>query len=449
MRLTEQITTLSDLLRRVVTHRFFRRTISLSSGVIIGQIAVVASTPLLTRLCSSGDFGQFAILYTIVVLFGIIGLLQLEVDLPLCAEDELPIALLTQALVGLVVLAIFLGGLALAPNFLDVLRPIPLWTWLLLPISCLLQIVTLSAAYLHVRSAAFSLYGRQHRNRLLGQAGGQLFMAWLGFGALGLFAGLIIGQAVALATGFRALLVVLARVRWSHRSAVRAYLHAKRQYPLHLLPANLLASATQLLPPVLVATLFSTIEAGILLLIQRLFAVPIRLISHNVSQVLLGELRDASGDTLVRLAGRALAVLACLGLGIMTIVLLPGDVGWRIILGPGWEGFWEILLYLAPLQIASFVSEAMRTLFLLGHQRLLLLQSIVCFSVLGAFFVPLLWPLSFSVTIGLYSFGTTVVYSVFIALLFVRLGKANSVSRGTINCNSASTPIGAERGEWR
>lgn len=421
----------TDVARSLMAQRIVRRTLGLSSGVALGQLAVMASTPILTRLCTPDDFGIFAFMYTFVTLSGIVGLLQLEVDIPLCDDDELPVALLAQAGVGLVMLAGILVVITLLTTTFDLLDRLPLWTLLLLPLSCVLQIVLLPAAYLHVRSGSFSLYGMQRMNRLLGQAGGQVALCWFELGSVGLLAGLIVGQIVALVTGIRALWSAVSSIRWTHRRAIVSYLRRTYEYPCYILPANIFSSSAQLLPSVLVGSVFSAKEAGLLLLVQRLFAVPVRLVSHNVSQVLLGELRTIDPAALRRLARRSMAVMAAAGLAIAGIVVLPGEAGWNLMLGPGWNDFWYLLLCFMPLQTVTFVSEAARNLFLVVDKRLMIWQSGGGFVALGIFLLPLVAPLTFyDVVIG-YVGAATLVQVVPLFVLVRRLDTMATLSRNT------------------
>lgn len=423
----------ADLARSLMAQRIVRRTLSLSSGVALGQLAVMASTPILTRLCTPDDFGLFAFLYTFITLFGIVGLLQLEVDIPLCDDDELPVALLAQAVVGLAMLSSVLSVISLLTNTFDMIDGLPPWTLLLLPVSCLLQIVLLPAAYLHVRSGSFSVYGMQRMNRLLGQAGGQVALCWFELGSIGLLAGLIVGQIVALVTGIRAFWSAVSKIQWAHHRAIVSYLRRKYEYPCYILPANILGASAQLLPSVLVGSVFSAKEAGLLLLVQRLFAVPVRLVSHNVSQVLLGELRTLDPAALRRLTRRSMAALAAAGLAIAGIVILPGETGWTLMLGPGWNEFWYLLLCFTPLQTVTFVSEAARNLFLVVDKRLMIWQSGSGFLALGIFLLPLVAPLTFyDVVIG-YVSAATLVHVIPLFVLVRRLDAMATLSQNTDN----------------
>ncbi len=417
-------TALRDRLRSLIASDLVRRTTVLSGGVAIGQLALLLSTPLLTRLCSPEAFGLFGVLYTIVTMFGVMGLLQLEVDLPLCSEDEVPTALLAQLAIGLVTtvllgLALFFwrthGGTSLV---------LPDWADWLVPLGGFLQLAILPLSYLHVRHRAYLTYAKQRMNRLLAQAAGQVAFAGLGLGALGLWLGLLSGQLVALVTGWRSVVPELRRIRPRHLRTLPAYLRRARYYPLWVLPSALLGTATQHLPPLLAALTFSTTEAGLLLLVQRVFLLPIRLLSHAVSQALLGELREMSPSVLYRTTLRCLAVFAALGSGLVLIALLPGVRGWSLLLGSGWEPFWELLVHLAPAYLAAFVSEAVRTVFVFEAKRLLFLQSVLgLILTLSCFGLPLVTAVEFSSVVLSYSVTSAVSQSVFLGLLLVKLAR--------------------------
>lgn len=431
MRLPRPVTQLGRILSRFSTHRLTRRLLALSSGTAIGHLVVLASTPILTRLYGPDAFGQFGVVYAIVVLFGVIGLLQLEVDLPLCAEDELSAALLAQItiVIGMLALVLTLAWLLPLP---PALRTLPRWAWWLLPVACLLQVAMIALAYLHVRRGAFARYGWQSMNRLVAVAAAQILLSELG--GLGLLLGLIVGQLVAVATGFPSLRPELARLRSCSFAASFAYLRRARRYPLYLLPANLLAVAGHHLGPLLVASIFSATEAGLFLLVQHVFAAPIRLVSQSLSQVLLGELRETERSRLARLARRSILLLGGSGSLLAALAVLPGDAGWRLLLGPQWDGFGTVMLCLAPLQIAIFVSEATRNFFLVVDNRLLLLQSAGTTASLASFALPVVAAASFPATLLLYAALATTVHVLFLVLLLARLDRAAATAghgRGT------------------
>ena len=405
--------------------RILGRTALLSGGVAIGQLVVLLSTPALTRLCEPEAFGQFAIVYTTIVLFGVVGLAQLEPDIPLCSESDLPIALSAQILIGSLSLLIFTCLVVAVSTFVTELGGLPSWAWPLFVISGCLQIVLLPPGYLFVRRGLFRLLAFQRMNRLIGQSLGQLVAAWGGLGAAGLLLGFVFGQLVALATGFHHLVGEYRRVRIHHLRSIGSYLRRARSYPVHLLPANLLASTVQHLPPVLVAANFSVAEAGLVVLVQRVISLPVRLLSHTASHALLGELRDAAPWQRHRLGLQTLTLFTIAGLGVTGLALLPGTRGWSMLLGPGWEGVWPALLALAPLQIVFFAHEAMRNFFLVEGLDLLFFESLVSLVVtMATLSAPYVISVEFTTCLLLYSTMTSVVHVAFLQLLFWRLRAA-------------------------
>jgi O-antigen/teichoic acid export membrane protein len=402
--------------------RILHRTVLLSGGVAIGQLAVLLSTPIITRFCEPEAFGQFAIAYTAIVLLGVAGLAQLEPDIPLCGEDELPIALVTQILIGCFSLSVFAIVIVVVSSTMAASSAFPSWVWPLLVLSGCLQLALLPPGYLFVRRGLFRLLALQRMNRLLGQALAQPAAAWGDLGAAGLLLGFVVGQLVALATGFGRILGEYRRIRLAHLRAIGAYLKRARSYPLHLLPANLLASAAQNLPAVVVASSFSVAESGLVVLVQRIVTLPVRLVSHTASHALLGELRDAAPDRRLRLGLQAFVLFTILGLGATGLALLPGTRGWSMLLGPGWERVWTTLLALAPLQTVFFAHEAMKNFFLLKGSDLLLVESALSVvTTLVVLSAPLVVTVDFETCLFAYSVAASTVYLSFLYVLFRRL----------------------------
>lgn len=438
---------LRERLRSLGADGIVRRTALLSGGVAIGQLALLLSTPILTRLCSPEAFGLFGVLYTIVTLFGVVGLLQLEPDLSLCKEEDVPTALLAQLTIGFVMVALLSLALFLWRAYGSAPFAIPSWADWLLPLGGLLQLAVLPLSYLHVRHRAYATYARQRMNRLLGQAAGQLVFAGFGLGALGLWLGLLCGQLAALATGWRSLVPDLRRIRPHHFRYFVPYLRRAHQYPLWVLPSALFGTASQQLPPLLAALVFSPAEAGLLLLVQRVFLLPIRLLSHAVSQAILGELRDMEPAMVRRTTWRCSAIFSALGLGLVLIALLPGTHGWTLLLGPGWEPFWTLIAYLSPVYLVTFVSEAIRTVFVFAAKRLLFLQSTLGVILTMIWFaLPLIMPVDFATVVLAYSFSSAIAQAMVLILLFITLARAGAADAAKAGWTDAAKAARADGG---
>lgn len=402
-------------------HEIVRRASVLSAGVGIGQLSVLLATPLLTRLYSPEDFGVFGTLYAVVVLVGVLGSLQLEADLALCPETDVPtvlatlcsLALITTVLLWFCTSAGFLSRIGIA---------FPDWASWSLPIAGFLQLANLPSAYLFVRHRRFTSYAVQRMLRLLGQTIGQLCSTFVVGGAPGLWLGFVFGQLLGLVAGWRIVGSYLPRLRAYHVGRCLPYLWVARRYPLYTLPTAVLATVLQHAPPLLAASTFSPQEGGLLLLVQRLFGLPIRLLSHTTSQVLLSELRTETPDLVRRRMVATLRVFFLLGAGLCLLGIAPGPAGWRLLLGADWEAAWYVFLCTIPLHLSTFAIDSIRSIFLVVDDRLYLLHCL--WSVVGLFASFLLATsagVSFTTIVSAFSILSAVGAGISIGLLFATL----------------------------
>lgn len=124
-------------LRRYLPEKaFFRKLLTLASGILAGQLMVVASAPLLTRLFTPAEFGLFAVFSAITAITGIAICLRLEFAVPVVGSDDEAAALMTGAILVatintiLVSLLVFLLGPSLV--VLVDAEMLARWLWLIL-----------------------------------------------------------------------------------------------------------------------------------------------------------------------------------------------------------------------------------------------------------------------------------------------------------------------------
>ncbi len=354
---------------------FLRRLALLAGSVAIGQLFLFAITPLLTRLYGPEAFGRFAVVHAFVALVGNCGLLGYPNHLPLCRPGEVLPSLAGQLSIFVLLAAGFVGTVAVSGDILAAATGLPPAAVPLAAAAALLQLAILPTLYLLVRDNEFRRYGQLRLVRLVGQGVGQVTAGLVAGGVVGLVLGLIAGQLAALAMASRRLLRDLRQLRPAHLRDGLRYMRREWSYPALITPASLLTEAAQSLPPLLTAASFGPHPAGMLLLASRLFGMPIRLLAHTTSQVLLADLGAAGPAASRRLVRRVLQVSAAGGLAIAGLCAIPGDRVWMLLLGGEWEGFATIVRLLAVHYGLLFVFESVRSVFLRDAKLLLFLNS--------------------------------------------------------------------------
>ncbi|MBZ9762958.1 lipopolysaccharide biosynthesis protein [Mesorhizobium sp. CA8] len=319
-----------------------------SAMAITGQLILVATIPVLTRLYSPTDFGVFTIYLSIVNMLGAVAALRFEPSLYGVKDTGQ-----TYVTVKLILLAVFATGvltflvgqvfLSAAPAQLRHL------VWLV-PIG-------MSGAALVETMNCWALRAGMMRNFAIGRlilpatmAVLQLAFGFARFGGGAMVYAHILSQFAFLA------FIGLQILSWEDlRGIVRApwrsvFDKAKREYkfPLFDIPATLGSYAINNLPAILVGSFFGAAFAGYLGVATRLVTGPIVLIATPLSNVFVAESNKSSDRGHMLGVARGLLMLAA-GLSALPILALGLAAPYLVVplLGKAWIPTAQIMTALA------------------------------------------------------------------------------------------------------
>lgn len=371
------------LVRRLLPKgRFARRFTILSGGTTLGQAAVIASSPLLTRLYGPEEFGVFAVFSAVAAILSQVSALRYEAAIPVCRTEQDAAAVawagawacLLLTLACALLLALLEAPLAAAlgiPGHGPVL-------WLMPPL-LLTWGLSLVLAHWSIRQGRFRVNALSSLALSGSQAGGQVALGWASGTVLALVAGWVLGSVVrcsmllyALPRADRALLrrVPLAEVA---RAARRQW-----HYPVYSGSSSLLQAMAQMLPAVLVAILYGPAAAGWFGLGQRITGMPTRMVSEAAAQAYLGEIARADGPTVHALFRRTVVRFLALGTVGLAPLLLAGPALFAFVFGEPWRETGTIVQLLVPLHLARFVVlPVTQTLNVAGRQHQHLIASLL------------------------------------------------------------------------
>lgn len=350
--------------------------LKLAGGSAVGQLAVLAVSPLLARLFSPEELGQFGLLQAFIG-FVAVGLC-LRLDLALISADtEQDADGLLFLCLALCVLSSLCATVALGALIAwDVMGFGSLGSWVLAPT---LGLLLLTGTFIVLRFWAVRL--RQYRQiaaALSLQGLGRAFFP-VAFGFLGAgWGGLVAGEMAGRAFGIRS----LGRLAWQHlqqqprRPEIVRLLADYRQYWAVILPSSVLDALALALPiPVVVAT-YGLEAAGWWVLVNRVAMAPGQLVAAAVADVLHTEVaRQLSADpsgprrwlrsTLRPLLAGAIVVYSGAG------AVAPW--AFSLVFGPEWiEAGWLMMLLVPALIITVAVGATGRMLMVMqkSHWKL-------------------------------------------------------------------------------
>lgn len=410
-------------------HRsFIARAGALAVGAAAGQLVVIATLPILTRLYLPEHFGVLGVFSAILGLVAAVSAMRYEMAIPLArtdddAADVVVLSVLCGAVVAMFVgLFVILFGSQLMnwTHTPDLQRH--LW---LLPVATGASAVYQALNLWNVRQGYYSRIAATRVYQSTASVATQGTLGLMGVGAVGLVVGQVVGVAggtLTLARGYRRKLTA----GWSARIRVAAQRHKK--FPLLAAPAALLSAVSLLLPAVFIAAFFGAVAAGFFILVQRILGAPMGLIGQSVASVYLGDIaRQIREGTTAGLHRRYLQLTwrLCLLSSIIIIPLLViGPDLFSMIFGDDWRqaGVYAQLLAL-PFGLQLMASPLSQTMNALGRQGWQLMWDAVRGAgVVAAFLCSayVQWPAE--IAIGVYAAFITAMYVALWLLGWMSLG---------------------------
>ena len=412
------------LTRLLPKGRFARRLMMLSAGTVAGQLLLVASSPVLTRLFSPAEFGALAVFSAFGSILGGLMALRYDYAIPVARDDEEAAALVAAGLATTAGLSILVAILvaALGPLLAQALGLAGfarlLW---LLPVLLLFWGMALALGGWSIRRGTFRANALSNLFQYAGQAAAQIGLGLTGLGSAGLVAGYALGQtargaifAITLPGSERR---ALAAVR---PKAVLAAARAHWRYPVFSCSSSLLQSVSQMLPAVLVALLYGPAMAGLFGLGQRIMGLPVRMLGETASAVFLGEIAASGREGLYRLMVRTALQFLLLGVVGMAPLLVAGPQIFALAFGAPWREAGLITQLLVPLYLARFVVVPVsQTLNVYGRQDLHFTSALLNVLALTVSFALGSWlDLAPSVTLLLYSLGSAAAFVFYFAAVW-------------------------------
>jgi len=269
---------------------FSKNVLTLLSGVFIAQAVPFLLSPVLSRLYSPSDFGEYAIFNSFIGVLIIIATARFEFAIALPKEDEnafrlVKMILVLSVIISLMTFIIFLISKAFIVRVLNIKDGSK--AFYLIPVSVLLISVFQSLTYYFNRKKYFRLQAVSKLSSTFGQSTFSLLFGFFGLGSLGLILSYIIGQvsgSVALASKvsnreFSSLKIL-------EYDELKSLAKRYKKFPTLMTFGSLLNSISAQLPIFMITSLFSTEIVGAMSFAQTMVVVPTGLISLAFADVL-------------------------------------------------------------------------------------------------------------------------------------------------------------------
>ncbi len=424
----------SDL-RRWLRGDFARHVASLGSGTALGQLIVVAVTPLLTRLYTPEDMGLFGLFASFLAIASVAATLRLDFAIATTADRETALRLLALCLVVTPLASLLLGALLYLLIRHDVFAYglLPLWT---VPLGIVALAATGAFVALrcwHVARRSFTAVGRAMVAQGTARAVASVLLGLPAAGWAGLAAGDLAGRLFGIGRLWREAGGELQQARRGGRlGRLGEELSRARHFPLVVLPSSLVDALAAALPLPFIAWMFGAAEAGQFALVWRVAGLPGGLVAASVGDVFHAHATAARsvGSPQVRhLLLDTMRMLGIVAVAIYVPLCLVAPWVFEWVFGAPWRMAGEMLLLLAPMWLTSMVvSPVSRLPMVLGRPQLKLVFD-TCFLLLPLAALAAFASHGVLVAVFAYGVAAAAAYAIFALLLYHAAGRRAEEAR--------------------
>lgn len=406
------------------TSRFFLAVYSVVGGSFIAQVLNLAFQPIVSRLYSVEQFGEYTV-YTTVLSVGYI-LITLAYDQAVIAAKDRTEA--QRLLFGTVYLSAILSALF---ALFCILCRTQVLAWMKLDDCDWLLLLPLNMFLLSCYNMVSSYNCILEKYRSIGVAAcirsgvmglGQIALFYIGAGTSGLPLGRIlalIACSCALVHHFLSSGISLENTR------LRAVLSAMKenyQFPLFQMPASFVSNFMDMIITFSILALYSQAELGLYSRVAQTLSVPMSLIASSLRQVSIlefGKIQDdaAATNTFLNKFCFGSSILIILP---MTVLFFFGEALFVFVFGKNWVGIGPYISLLVPLYSANFVSYAMSgaAVFKKKQSTLLLFQIWMMVTTFAVYLLSKLYRISIFSFLFFFSISLSAIYIVQIITLY-------------------------------
>ena len=374
---------------KVITKSFSRRFFEFSFGTIIAQALSLLLMPVVSRLYSPSEMGDYAIFVSLSTILSIVVNLRLDVPIVLASTEREAQGLLVLGQASALILSTTLFFAFLVARQFG-FQSISTALGLMIAISIFASASVQSFANFYNRHQWYKKLALRNAGERFLVLGVGLVFGWLALTSVGLPLAQTLGFVASVIFFF-----VAGRISWPHFTFVelKTIFGRYSDFPRQNLLSAVLNVSSVYGAPLLFAAFFTKADLGSLNLATRLFDAPIYLIGYTFHSIYYRHVVDLGPAQRLRLFWRSLKLLAVAGTIPFLIVSLKGEWIFTHFFGAQWQLSGRLAFWLAPYTLLrlGFVSQMA---LLLVYRRLALDLGINLTQVIGqalGFFVGFLW----------------------------------------------------------
>jgi O-antigen/teichoic acid export membrane protein len=343
----------------------------MSSGAMVNILVSIIFYPVVTRLYSEEDFGNYGLLFSVITTLGLVATLLYPTGLviPKFRKQFYSLLKLCFILTGLSTAVICLWILLFKQSFLFVFKLYNVEEYLfLIPIGVIL--VSLKTILLNV-NVRKKLFKENAFSNVLAGSSLKFFNVLYALSITASSFGLLITHFVSII--IQVVTLGLNKMKLDIRAALRSdksdLLKAAKEYkkyPLNLLPGNIINKYTSDLPILLLGVYFDAALAGAYVLANSILSIPLNVLGVSMSTVFLqksNELHIYNPEKLASFTRKLNHKMALLGTLAFGFIFAFGDYAFYLAFGKKWLVAGSIASILSIYFIIKLVSGPLAVVF--------------------------------------------------------------------------------------
>jgi O-antigen/teichoic acid export membrane protein len=404
--------------------------VTVGSGTVVGQLASVALSPLLTRMYDPVAFGMFGIFTSIIGPISAVCCLKFDSAIVLEREDCDAVDVAKLSLTCASAISVITAALIFGTYVVGHMAWSPIVATSMI-ICAPLSIMIAAGTYVGAGfSARYEDYRALSRYQYFRSIGSIIFQASLGaISGLGVF--LILGQIGGQLAGIRCLRQNL-RELFTHPINLRlaSLWHVAkrhRSFALYGAPQAVINTFSTSIPMLLLAGLFGQKEVGLFWLAFRMLMLPSQIIAESIRAVLYKRLTSLlhQGSPIVKTYIAATLGLVAISAPIALIIVIAAPSVFHFAFGEAWVEAGSYAQLLAPSWLISIAAvPAAVIVSVTGKQRVFLIYEVISLAAkVAALLIGSKTGNSF-ISIGLFSASSGICQLFWIVFMWLNLKRA-------------------------
>lgn len=343
-----------------------------------GYAFVLVLSPVMTRVYTPEDFGQFAIFSSFVAVASVLMSMSLELGILSAKRRSEARRYVFLSVAAVVVMTALITVCLLLLYILGVDLRLPAWVLVLAVLSCAIASLTSIAINWSIYSQEPDLAARAVFLSLSGRSVMQVGLGYASGGILGLALGEIAGRLLALLAAAGGQLRSQFRLSNRNRRLTKTHLDAMRPYALYVTPSAAIDTALVWLPAPLFSIFFGPFAGGLVAMTQRFGSVPLTIANQSLGQIFHRRAAEKLGSDngyLLRFIMLYFGGLLLLAAVAVFALAWGGDRLFGLLLGSAWSQTYIAAIALAPLYLFQFVSLLTNRIILVGGRANIKLAS--------------------------------------------------------------------------